>query len=64
MLALAADTGRPVKRAGPSAKKPEASKETSKEPSAAMDTSKNELVGYLHSAGALEELVSSAVDDS
>ena len=41
MLALPADTGRPVKQAGPSAKKSEASKKTSKMPSTAMDTSKN-----------------------
>ena len=41
MLSLPADTGRPVKKADPPAKKPEASKETSKKPSSKMDTSKN-----------------------
>ena len=41
MLSLPADTGRPVKKADPPAKKPEASKETSKKPSKQMDTSKN-----------------------
>ena len=33
MLSLPADTGRPVKKADPPAKKPEARKETSKKPS-------------------------------
>ena len=41
MLSLSADTGRPVKKAEPPAKKPEASKETSEKPSKQMDTSKN-----------------------
>ena len=41
MLSLPADTGRPVEKAEPPAKKPEASKETSKKPSSKMDTSKN-----------------------
>ena len=41
MLSLPADTGRPVKKADPPARKPEASKETSKKPSSKMDTSKN-----------------------
>ena len=41
MLSLPADTGRPVKKADPPARKLEASKETSKKPSSKMDTSKN-----------------------
>ena len=41
MLVLLADIGRPVKQAGPSAKKSEASKKTSKKPLTAMDISKN-----------------------
>ena len=41
MLNLPADTGRPVEKADPPAKRPEASKRTSKKPSNQMDTSKN-----------------------
>ena len=47
MLSLPADTGRPVKRAEPPAKKPEASKETSKKPSKQMYTSINSWVPHI-----------------